>query len=234
MHGGIQPVFPMPKTRTTANPPPAARTPATPRPRNAERTRNQLLKAAIALFSAKGYHGVSVDSVVATAKVNKRMVYHYFGSKEKLYLAALESVFSRLGEATPPDTEPDRPADEKLRSLLGSTFDFLDANPEFIRLLLWENLEHGRHLASNPERLGHNPFMEHFGHVVQEGIDAGLFRSPHDMRHLLVNFIGLCFIYYSNRHSLAVSLKLKDSPQERQTRLAQTIDLVFNGLLPRS
>lgn len=215
----------MPRPTTTA-----------PQTRNAERTRARLLKAAIHLFSAKGYHGVPVDAIVAEAKVNKRLVYHYFGSKEQLYLAALEDVFNRLEKYTPlpaKDTGAinNRPADAKLRELFALTFDFLDANPEFIRLLLWENLEQGRHVASAPERLSKNPFMDRFDAVIAEGVRSGAFRTPLDRRHLLVNFIGLCFIYYSNRHSLAVSLQLQDSEAERETRLAQITDLVLNGLL---
>lgn len=206
---------------------------ASPQTRNAERTRARLLKAAIHLFSAKGYHGVPVDAVVAEAKVNKRLVYHYFGSKEQLYLAALEDVFSRLGKSAPVQDSgvaDNRPADVKLRELFSLTFGFLDANPEFIRLLLWENLEQGRHVSASPERLSKNPFMDRFDAVVAEGVRSGVFRAPLDRRHMLVNFIGLCFIYYSNRHSLAVSLQLKDSPEEREARLNQITDLVLNGL----
>lgn len=212
---------------------------ASSRTRNPERTRAQLLKAAIELFSAKGYHGVSVDAIAAAAKVNKRLVYHYFGSKEQIYLAALENVFDRLGQSAllaPTQTQlADKlPADKKLTQLFAHTFDFLDANPEFIRLLLWENLEQGRHVALAPERLSRNPFMDRFAEVVDEGVRSGVFRAPLFRRHLLVNFIGLCFIYYSNRHSLAVSLQLKNSPEEREARLSQIMDLTLGGLLRRS
>ena len=64
--------------------------------RNPVRTRQRLLNAAIALFSRRGYHAVSVDEIVASARVNKRMVYHYFGSKEGLYKVVLHDVYSRL------------------------------------------------------------------------------------------------------------------------------------------
>jgi TetR/AcrR family transcriptional regulator len=52
--------------------------------RNPDRTKANLLKAATALFSEKGYHGVTVDEIVSLAGVNKRMVYHYYGSKEDI------------------------------------------------------------------------------------------------------------------------------------------------------
>lgn len=199
--------------------------------RDPERTRARLLKIAIRLFAARGFHGVAVDEVVAAAAVNKRMVYHYFESKEGLYLAALEEVFGRLGGFELDAVNTSAPPDEKLRRLLEANFVFLDANPEFVRMLLWENLDEGRHLSASRGRLDKNPFMERFAAIVREGVEAGIFRAPHDERHLLVNFIGLCFVYYSNRHSLAASLGLKDTAAERRNRLAQAVDLVFHGLM---
>ena len=75
--------------------------------------------------------------------------------------------------------------------------------------------------------------MDYFGEVVDEGVRRGVFKKPLDRRHLLVNFIGLCFIYYSNRHSLAVSLRMKDTPKERKQRAAQIAALVLDGLRAR-
>ena len=65
---------------------------STPAQRNPDRTRRRLLQAAIKLFAKQGFHAVSVDEIVDLAKVNKRMVYHYFGSKDALFEAALVEV----------------------------------------------------------------------------------------------------------------------------------------------
>lgn len=208
---------------------------AAPKPvrrRNPDRTKRRLLQAAIRLFSDKGYHGVSVDEIVARAKSNKRMVYHYFGSKNDIYLAALVEVFNRLEQVEFKAVEASARPDEKLRHLLAANFKFLDENPEFVRMLLWENLEHGRHIARESARVSKNPFIERFRAIIEEGVAQGLFRQPRNIKHLLVNFTGLCFIYYSNHYSLAKSFELDlDGPQYRELRLAQAIDLVFNGML---
>ena len=63
--------------------------------RNPDRTRRRLLRAAIKLLAQPGFHAVSVDAIVDLAKVNKRMVYHYFGSKDALFEAALVEVDGR-------------------------------------------------------------------------------------------------------------------------------------------
>ncbi len=201
-----------------------------PRKRDPERTRARLLKTGIRLFAARGFHGVSVDEIVTAAKVNKRMVYHYFGSKEVLYLEALTEVFSRLADPELDAVESASAPDEKLRRLLAAYFEFLDANPEFVRLLLWENLDGGRHLAAKPGSLSKNPFVERFRAIIEEGVKKKIFRAPRDARHLLVNLIGICFIYHSNRHSLAASMGIGVGAAERKARQEQACDLVLHGL----
>ena len=65
-----------------------------PAQRNPDRTRRRILQAAISLFAQQGFHAVSVDQIVGRARVNKRMVYHYFGSKDALFEAALAEVLA--------------------------------------------------------------------------------------------------------------------------------------------
>jgi hypothetical protein len=101
-------------------------------------------------------------------------------------------------------------------------------------MLLWENLDEGRHLAAHPERLSKNPFMERFAALIAEGEKCGLFRRPRDRKHLLINLIGICFIYYSNRYSLAASIGLSTSPADRSARVEQAVDLILNGMMRSS
>lgn len=203
--------------------------------RNPDRTRRRLLQAAIRLFSAHGYHGVSVDQIVAAARANKRMVYHYFGSKEDIYAAALIEVFGRLERVEFEAVQEAASPEDRIRQLIAANFRFLDENPEFVRLLLWENLGQGRRVARRAERLSKNPFLERFRAIVSEGVAQGRFRAPRDVRHLLVNFIGLCFVYYSNQYTLAASVGIAPgSARARSLRVAQATDLVLHGLLDAS
>ena len=61
--------------------------------RDPDRTREAILVAAQHEFAAKGLSGGRVDEIARRAHANKRMIYHYFGNKEGLYLAALERVY---------------------------------------------------------------------------------------------------------------------------------------------
>src|SRR3954463_3684131 len=176
--------------------------------RNPDRTRRRLLDAAIRLFAARGYHGVAVDQIVASARINKRMVYHYFGSKEAIYQAALHEVYSRIEGIEFHALEKGVSPREKLAQLLKSYFAFLEDNPEFTQFLLWENVERGRHISKISHFLSKNPFIQRFQAVVKEGMKNGELRSDINVSHLLIQFIGLCFIYHSNRFSLSQSLNI--------------------------
>jgi TetR/AcrR family transcriptional regulator len=202
--------------------------------RNPDRTRRRLLQAAIRLFAQQGFHAVSVDEIVGAARVNKRMVYHYFGSKDALFQAALAEVYQRIETVEFVAVERGRSPREKLARLLESYFEFLDAEPEFTRLLQWENLEQGRHLARAKQRLSKNPFLARFRSIVEAGVQSGEFRADLDVTHLMIHFIGLCSIYHANRFSLSQSLELDlGSATVKARGLSQVLALVFEGITNR-
>ena len=198
---------------------------------NPDRSRRRLLQSAIRLFSICGYHGVSVDQVVAAARINKRMVYHYFGSKEAIYQAALHEVYSRIEDIEFHAFEVGGTPREKLTRLLESYFRFLAENPEFTQFLLWENVEKGRRITKASHFLSKNPFTQRFRHIVEEGMRTGELRANLNVSHLLIHFIGLCFIYHSNRFSLSQSLNMDlADPKVREEGLRQVVSLVFGGI----
>jgi AcrR family transcriptional regulator len=59
----------------------------------------QMLDAAVAVFSRRGYHAASVDEIATAAGISKPMVYAYLGSKEQLFIACLHREGLRLMEA---------------------------------------------------------------------------------------------------------------------------------------
>ena len=204
-----------------------------PRPvtRNPDRTRRRILTAAVNLFARRGLHAVSVDEIVAQARVNKRMVYHYFGSKEALFKAALVEVYSRIERVEFDAFEGGTSPAGKLERLLEGYFAFLEAEPAFTRMLQWENLEKGRHLSNDGHVLSKSPFFVRFRKIVEDGIAGGDFRRDLDVTHLLIHFIGLSSIYSSNRFTLSrgLGLDLAD-PRVKAEGLKHVLKLVFDGI----
>jgi AcrR family transcriptional regulator len=76
--------------------------------RNAEATRERILKAALAEFSAHGIAGARVDRIAKTAKCNKNLIYIYFQDKEMLFTTILRKHLLRCYEEYPftPDDLP--------------------------------------------------------------------------------------------------------------------------------
>jgi AcrR family transcriptional regulator len=96
--------------------------------------RDELIEAALELFSHRNPEEVSIDDVAAAAGASRALVYHYFGGKQELYLAALLSAADQLGVLLEPPTEG-RPID-RLRISLRRYFDFVeDHAPGFTALL---------------------------------------------------------------------------------------------------
>jgi TetR/AcrR family transcriptional regulator len=64
--------------------------------RDPSRTREATLAAAQDEFARTGLSGARVDEIARRSHVNKRMIYHYFGSKHGLSLAVIEGVYKGL------------------------------------------------------------------------------------------------------------------------------------------
>ena len=204
---------------------------AVKRKKNPQETRRRLLKTAIRLFSKKGFHGVSVDEIVAASKVNKRMVYHYFGSKEDLYREALLEVYGKLEIQEIKVMEAADDPEEVLRQVIANYFHFHSNNPEFVRLLLWENLNNGKAIAKAKRLLSKHPALTGLQKVVERGIEQGVFRPDIDVRQLLLNIIGLSFIYHSNRYTLSQALSMNLASREVQQEGSEAaIRLVLEGI----
>ncbi|MER5456941.1 TetR/AcrR family transcriptional regulator [Micromonospora sp. NPDC002389] len=88
----------------------------------------QMLDAAVRVFSRRGYHGASMDEIAEDASISKPMVYAYLGTKEELFVACLHREGTRMMEAIAGAAVPDLPADERLWRGLRAFFGFVGAH----------------------------------------------------------------------------------------------------------
>src|SRR6266699_5567355 len=103
------------------------------RQRDKERTRQEILDVAISEFARNGYSGARVDEIAALTRTTKRMIYYYFGGKEQLYIAVLEQSYRKIRSTEASVAATDLTPVEAIRALAEFTFDYHDANPDFIR-----------------------------------------------------------------------------------------------------
>lgn len=172
--------------------------------RDPARTRAQILAAAIHEFSTKGFSGARINAIAARARANKRMLYHYFGNKEALYLAALEHVYVTIREKEQALDVEHLPPEEALRRLVELTWQHFVEHPEFIRMLNTENLHKARFLErSELIRELHSPLTRMLAELLDRGAAAGIFRDDVDPVQLYVSIASLGYFYLSNRYTLA-------------------------------
>lgn len=179
-----------------------------PRTRSATRTRERILKAASTEFADNGFAGGRLERICAQAGVNIRMVYHYFGDKEGLYIAVLERELSGLRrEELKLDVDHVPPLDGLL-SLFDFTFNHFESHPRLIALLSGENLYKARFLKrSKLTPIVSSPVLSLIERLLARGKVDGSVRTGLDPLQLYVIMVGLSYFHLSNGHTLSVIFK---------------------------
>jgi AcrR family transcriptional regulator len=88
----------------------------------------QMLDAAVQMFSVNGYHETSMDAIAAEAQISKPMLYLYYGSKEDLFGACLNRELSRFIDVVRADIDFNQSPKDLLRNTIVSFLRYIDAN----------------------------------------------------------------------------------------------------------
>ena len=200
--------------------------------RDPERTRAAILAAATAEFTASGLNGARVDAIARRARVNKRMIYHYFGDKEGLYLAVLEGTYAAIRAAELDLHLVDRDPVEGMRELVLFTWRYFLAHPEFLSLLGTENLHKAAYLKRSKRiRELHSPLVGMISALLERGTKRRVFREGVDPVELYVTIAALGFFYLSNQHTLSTIFGRELSATKHiAAREQHIVDVVLNYL----
>ncbi len=174
---------------------------------SAQATRASILNAAIKVFAKSGYAGGRVEQISKTAKSFDRMIYYYFGSKEKLFIAALEEIYRRFCEAEAKVAfNADHPV-ESLRTVVLFTWTYYQKHPEFITLLNSENLHRGRHISKSMRAREYSgAAIAILDTVLKSGVEKGVFRADVQARDVYLMIASMGYFYLSNRFTLSAFL----------------------------
>lgn len=145
--------------------------------RNPQQSQQRILDAALTEFAAHGFAGARVDVIARRARINKRMLYHYFGDKEGLFREMLRrkiaerQVWSEGLSGDPAESLP-------------SWFELSCKDMQWARLLEWEALQGGDKKVIDEEgrRAAFSKAVEH----VRQGQASGQLTSEFDPRQLLL------------------------------------------------
>ncbi len=224
-----------PESATVPDPAPArprkaaaAAADAVPRTNDPERTRADIVRVATAEFADKGLAGARIDEIAELTRTSKRMIYYYFGGKDGLYLAVLEEAYRRMREIESSLQLEDLAPEQALRTLVAFTFDYQAANPDFIRLVMNENIHRGQYLAQSGSIQSLNvPAIAAVAAVYERGVAAGVFRPGLDPVDLHQSISALSFFNVSNRHTFSLIFKRDpESPAAVAARRESIVEMV--------
>lgn len=212
---------------------PDAHVPAPVRSQDPEGVRRNILDVATREFAAKGYSGARVDEIAAKTATSKRMIYYYFGDKEGLFVAVLEEAYAGIRRIERALDLGDLPPVEALRRLAEFTFDYQDAHPEFIRLVMVENIHNAVHLERSERIQGLNvSVMDVLEGVYRRGVADGVFREGLDAIDLHMTISALSFFNVANRATFSRIFKHDmQSAEARARRRAQIGEIVVRYVM---
>ncbi len=168
--------------------------------RDAGKTKARILAAAKKEFAKHGLAGARVDEIAERAKANKRMIYHYFGSKEDLFQVVLEEAYLDIRTAEQKLDLDNMPAMDALEKLVRFTWAYYLKNPEFITLVNSENLHRARHLKKSkliPEISA--KFVGMMDELLDRGVREGTFRLGLDPTQVNITIAAIGYYYLTNR-----------------------------------
>jgi TetR/AcrR family transcriptional regulator len=199
--------------------------------RHADRSREAILQAATTLFAEQGYASTTMQQIGTRAGLSRGTPGYFYGSKESLYGAVLERVFAQAGQALRRAREE---ADERGLSgeatfshAIGAYIDFLVDRADFVRLVEWEALGHGRGLRKSSSHLDMAmAALQDMGEVLRDQLEPGF-----DISQLMLSIAGLCWFPVAHRETLGRVLAVDAlHPEFVAARKRHVIGLVLNGI----
>jgi AcrR family transcriptional regulator len=159
-----------------------------------EKTRENILSAALRLFAENGYNGTSINDIAKAANISKGLAYNYFESKQKIMEAIFEELFKEGEKFVEIIYKADNPF-LQIRAFIELTFKYYEENEERWKLytaLMFQPgmIEEGKKLA--------NYFSEKYNQKMENILSSVGFKNPMlevKLLNALLDGIGLDYLF---------------------------------------
>jgi len=199
-----------------------------------ELTKQNILEVATEEFATNGLAGARVDAIAAKTRTTKRMIYYYFGSKDELYQAVLDQAYGGIRHDEEEMRLIEQPPIDAMRALVGLTFDYHEAHPDFVRLVSIENFQQATFLKRSETSRGRNATaIQLLEQILERGVRAGCFRANVDAIDLHMLMSSFSFHRVLNRYTFG-TLFGRDPllPSQRPAHRQMLIEAVLAYLRP--
>ena len=200
---------------------------------NPQRTIAEIIKVASQEFASKGYAGVRIEQLAEMTLTSKRMIYYYFGGKDGLYQKVLENAYRKIRSLESNLVIHCVRPEDALKQLVEYSYDLLQANEEYVQIVMNENLQKGQFVSQNAVIKEMSvPLVNVIEDIYRRGIRLGVFRfglSPVEI-HAFIQ--AMCFFNVSNQHTFGAIFndKLSSLGQPKSPILSRdrVVELVLN------
>tara|TARA_R110002049_G_scaffold89088_2_gene224470 strand:- start:490 stop:1245 length:756 start_codon:yes stop_codon:yes gene_type:complete len=198
-----------------------------------EAVQENILTIATEEFAAHGLAGANINVIAQRTSTSKRMIYYYFEGKEGLYMRVLERVYSSLRESEKALDVTSLDPVPALKRLTEATFDSHVNNPQFIRLVMIENIHNAEYVKKSDiiPRLN-KAIIDKLTDVCRRGIADGVLRKDADPLELHWMTSSASFYNVSNRATFSASFgdSLYSEPGQRRIR-QRVVDMVLGAVV---
>lgn len=188
----------------------------------AGKKRELILKAAVQVFSAKGYHNTRMEEIAAVAGIGKGTIYEYFASKLQLFQAMMGSSLEFYYENVRSQGR-DFTLKERLLHLFEAHLRFCRDNRELTRIVFWDSEIWDEELKEWTWQTRKDKQQVMYS-MVEEGIRRGEIRAadPNLVTLMIIGLVG----------SVWVPITLEDWDIAPDELARQMVELIIQGLSP--
>jgi AcrR family transcriptional regulator len=204
------------------------------KPKAPDANRRQILGAATDEFSSRGFKGASMDAIAARTSTTRALINYYFGSKEGLYLAVLERVYSEIREAERLLDLDHLPPVEAIRRIVDFTYNYYVDHEDFVRLVVAENQARGRHMQKfTSMREVNRPIIDTLSAVIARGQADGVFRRDIDAVDVHMAIAALGMFNVTNQYTFgAIFQRAMGAKGDVARRRSMVVEMVLRWLKP--
>ena len=191
---------------------------------NPEAVKADILKVATKEMAKHGLTGSRINIIAELSNTSKRMIYYYFKDKEGLYKAVLESTYKSIRDAEKKLKIINLNPKESLERLIEFTINHHKKNPDFIRLIMIENIHDCKYLKeSNILKEVNAPAIKRIKDIYDEGVKLKIFKEGIDPLEIHWFISSMSFFNVSNESSFSTAFGKKISEKKTQDELTSHI-----------
>ncbi|MDM1361954.1 TetR/AcrR family transcriptional regulator [Myroides marinus] len=199
------------------------------RERNKEKSKEELLQAVGTILKEKGYSALKVNDIAATAGLDKKLIYNYFGGTKQLLDEYINSQYfwNNIEPNKVLEVASNDGGKEMGKQLLAEQYDFVQKNKEFQKLMLWQLSEDRGSLRNIVEK------QEEIGEVLFKNVsDIHFGDKATDYRALMAILVSGAYylnLYaeHNGRHFCGIDLHSEEGRQQIKDAMNAAIDKIY-------